>query len=78
MTPSQRIHQLERDNAKLRQRVETQASTVEKYRRQFMDAKRKLAKERGRNAPLQNMVDYYRALSCPIQQAERLFNDQQG
>ena len=78
MTPSQRIHQLERDNAKLRQRVETQASTVEKYRRQFMDAKRKLAKERGRNAPLQNMVDYYRALSCPIQQAERLFNDQQS
>ncbi len=74
MTPAQRIHQLEQDNAKLRQQVETQTRTVEKYRRDFMDAKRKLAKERGRNAPLQNMVDYYRALACPIQQAERLFN----
>ncbi|MEX3315696.1 hypothetical protein [Sulfitobacter sp. PS-8MA] len=75
MTPSQRIHQLEQANAKLRRQVDTQETTICFYRRKFMDAKRKLAKERGRNAPLQNMVDYYRALSCPIQQAERLFKD---
>ncbi|MFG6573204.1 MAG: hypothetical protein GOVbin2937_52 [Prokaryotic dsDNA virus sp.] len=79
MTPAQRIHQLERDNAKLRQQVETQTRTVEKYRRQFMGIKRRLAKERGRSVPMQELINWLRArnaeLEDPKGQAERFFKD---
>ncbi len=79
MTPSQRIHQLERDNAKLRQQVETQETTICFYRRKFMGIKRRLAKERKRSVPLQELCNWLRArvaeLEDPKGQAERFFND---
>lgn len=79
MTPSQRIHQLEQQNAKLRQQVDTQETTICFYRRKFMATKRQLAKERGRNDPLQNMVDHLRhqlemQLNARLQ-AERFFKN---
>ncbi|NKX40960.1 hypothetical protein HGG71_05685 [Rhodobacteraceae bacterium R_SAG2] len=79
MTPSQRIQQLERDNAKLRRQVDTQETTICFYRRKFMAAKRQYAKERGRNEPLQGMVNHLqRQLEMQLNarlQAERFFKD---
>lgn len=79
MTPEHRIRQLERDNARLVQQVDTQAGTIERYRRQCRQAQRQLAKERGRSVPMQELINWLRArvaeLEDPRTQAERFFKD---
>lgn len=65
--------------AELKAHNAQQARTIKRQWVEMAALKRRVAKERGRNAPLQRMVDFLQArvaeLEDPKGQAERFFKD---